>query len=243
MSRHSELATNYNTILHKIKSINRPVTLIAVSKFKPASDIQHLYNHGVRHFGENYVQELITKANDLPKDIKWHFIGGLQLSKCKDLAKKIPNLYSVEAMDNLSKCQKLNTARESIDGEIINIYLQINTSKERQKSGFLVNNDDNDGISKGELYDTINYLLTSATKSNLKGLMTIGSFTNSISDEDNPDFTQMVQLKSILDERFLIDLELSMGMSNDFEQAIKQGSTCVRVGSSIFGTRPVKPGQ
>ena len=88
-SRKEELISNYNTVLSQIKSLNSNVQLIAVSKLKPSSDIMALYSIGVRHFGENYVQELISKSQELPQDINWHFIGGLQSGKCKDLSKHV----------------------------------------------------------------------------------------------------------------------------------------------------------
>ena len=101
-NRKTELISAYEAISQRVSttSNSRNVRLVAVSKLKPASDILALYNHGVRHFGENYVQELIGKAQELPKDIKWHFIGGLQTGKCKDLAKGIDNLYAVETIDS-----------------------------------------------------------------------------------------------------------------------------------------------
>lgn len=236
--RQSELIKNYNSILKTINDTataegRSKITLVAVSKLKPSSDIMALYNHGVRHFGENYVQELISKASELPKDIQWHFIGGLQTGKCKDLGKNIDNLYAVESIDSLKKCKKLDTVNQS--NNKINIFLQINTSSENQKSGYNFDNLD-------EICETVEYLLSSDCKSlAFKGLMTIGSLSESTSDaEENRDFKRLLELKKQLDEKYSICLELSMGMSNDFIQAIKQGSTSVRIGSSIFGARPPK---
>ncbi|KAI5951498.1 hypothetical protein KGF54_004572 [Candida jiufengensis] len=232
-SRAQELIENYNTILKKVEALNPKTRLVAVSKFKPSSDIMALYSIGVRHFGENYVQELIAKSEELPKDICWHFIGGLQSGKTKDLSNKVSNLYAVETVDSLKKCRQLNNARERKNGEVINVFLQINTSGEEQKSGFLDEND----IDK-----CIEYLKSDECKKlNLIGLMTIGSFAESTSEhEENQDFKKLTDMKKNLDDKFNLDLQLSMGMSNDYEQAIKQGSTNVRVGSSIFGARPTK---
>ncbi|CCE85453.1 Piso0_005049 [Millerozyma farinosa CBS 7064] len=237
--RKQELVQNYENIRAQVEEYSRQsknddVTLVAVSKLKPASDIQALYDHGVRHFGENYVQELVGKAKVLPMDIKWHFIGGLQTGKCKDLSKNISNLYSVKAVDTLKKCQKLNDTRKSANGSVIEVYLQINTSGEEQKSGFSLHD-------KSELFATIDYFMSgNASYVNLKGLMTIGSFSESLSGEENSDFKKLRDLKSELEEKFNLKLELSMGMSNDFKDAIIQGSNEVRVGTSIFGTRPTK---
>ncbi|PSK78865.1 YggS family pyridoxal phosphate enzyme [Candidozyma auris] len=235
--RAAELATNYDNVLSKVQNMSQEhrVRLVAVSKLKPASDILALYDHGVRHFGENYVQEMISKAKELPKDIKWHFIGGLQTGKCKDLGKGIENLFAVETLDSLKKVRKLESARESAKLPPINVYLQINTSNEEQKAGYTLQNVD-------EIYETVEYLQQSKTLI-FKGLMTIGSFAESTSDSGvNQDFSRLAALKKQLDEKFSLDLELSMGMSNDFEAAIEQGSTSVRVGTSIFGARPPRNG-
>lgn len=235
--RAAELASNYDKILNQVKNAakDREVRLVAVSKLKPASDILALYEHGVRHFGENYVQEMVTKAKELPKDIKWHFIGALQTGKCKDLGKDIDNLYAVETLDSLKKVKKLDSARKSSGLPPINVYLQINTSMEEQKSGYSL--DDLESI-----YETIEFLETSETLK-LEGIMTIGSFNESTSGNTvNQDFARLVDLKKKLDEKYSSNLLLSMGMSNDFEAAIEQGSTSVRVGTSIFGARPPRNG-
>ncbi|EGW35209.1 uncharacterized protein SPAPADRAFT_133045 [Spathaspora passalidarum NRRL Y-27907] len=232
-ARKSELSENYRAIIDKINQLNPKVNLVAVSKIKPSSDIKALYDAGVRHFGENYVQELIAKSQELPKDIKWHFIGGLQSGKAKDLAKHVESLYAVETIDSLKKCKQLDNTREKVGGSEIKVFLQINTSCEEQKSGY--NSEVLD-----DLEETVKYLLSDECKKlKLIGLMTIGSFSESTSESgENQDFKKLVEVKEILDKKYQLDLELSMGMSNDFEQAIKQGSTSVRVGSSIFGARP-----
>lgn len=238
VQRQSELIENYESILKQVKQAQKddPVTLVAVSKLKPASDIMALYDHGVRHFGENYVQELIAKAQELPKDIKWHFIGGLQTGKCKDLAKNIDNLYAVETVDALKKCKKLNDVRQATGLPPIGVYLQVNTSSEDQKAGYRLDN-------MNEVYETVDYLQSSECGSlNFEGLMTIGSVTQSTSGEENEDFAKLVEMKKLLDSKYLLNLKLSMGMSSDFVTAIAQGSTSVRVGSSIFGARPPRNG-
>lgn len=237
--RAQELISNYERVLKQVNdavssrsnSFQHNVQLVAVSKLKPASDVKALYDHGVRHFGENYVQELIGKAKILPKDIKWHFIGGLQTNKCKDLSTNISNLYSVETIDTLKKAKKLNDTREG--SEIINVFLQINVSGEEQKSGILYTDLDS-------IKEVVNYLIKDAKNLNFQGLMTIGSFEQSIGEGENQDFKRMVSLKEILDKDFGIELELSMGMSADYKEAINQGTSFVRVGTDIFGQRPPK---
>ena len=121
-ARKQELITNYNNTLQQVQSLNPKVNLVAVSKLKPSSDIMALYSIGVRHFGENYVQELIAKSQELPNDIKWHFIGGLQSGKAKDLSKHVANLYAVETIDSLKKCKQLDNTRVKVEGDDINVF-------------------------------------------------------------------------------------------------------------------------
>ncbi|SCU92206.1 LAMI_0E09274g1_1 [Lachancea mirantina] len=237
--REQQIIAAYDVVKSSIDSYakengSQQVFLLPVSKLKPADDIQILYDYGIRNFGENYVQELITKAGILPKDIKWHFIGGLQTNKCKDLA-KVENLYAVETIDSLKKARKLNEARAKFahDAPKINCNLQINTSGEDQKSGL---------ADKNEIMEAVKFFLSAeATHVTLNGLMTIGSWEKSHSEnEENQDFKALNDWKQQLDKAFNINLKLSMGMSSDFKQAIKQGTSEVRVGTQIFGIRPPK---
>lgn len=235
--RKTQLVNQYNEIKALIdKECSKgDVLLLAVSKLKPASDIKILYDHGIRQFGENYVQELVEKSKLLPKDIKWHFIGGLQTNKCKDLA-KIPNLYCVETIDSLKKAQKLNESRAKFqpDAPAILCNIQINTSQEEQKSGLL--NED-------EIFEVVEYFLSDEVKHiKLNGLMTIGSWNTSHEEnvDENKDFATLVSWKEKIESKYTVDLKLSMGMSADYKQAIKQGSSEVRIGTDIFGVRPPK---
>lgn len=235
--RKTQLINQYEEIKAMIDAEHSiiDVSLLAVSKLKPASDIQVLYDHGVREFGENYVQELMEKAELLPKDIKWHFIGGLQTNKCKDLA-KIPNLYCVETIDSLKKAHKLNEARGKFqpDAPAILCDIQINTSKEDQKSGL---------FEQEEIFKVIEFFQSEEAKHiKLNGLMTIGSWNTSHEDDDkeNEDFAVLSNWKNQIDAKFNTNLKLSMGMSADYKQAIKQGSSEVRIGTDIFGVRPPK---
>ncbi|KAH3684259.1 hypothetical protein WICPIJ_004762 [Wickerhamomyces pijperi] len=238
LERQAELIANYNSILSQIQTtiqtnqISRPIQLLPVSKLKPASDIQALYDFGLREFGENYTQELIGKAGVLPKDIIWHFIGGLQSSKPKDLnSGSIENLI-VETIDSLKKVKKLDENRNSAEDKKTGVYVQINTSEEDQKYGLALDNLE-------EIESIITFILKESKNLELHGLMTIGSFLNSHAEgEENEDFTKLVNLKKQLDAKFGVDLKLSMGMSSDFKQAIKQGSSEIRVGTDIFGSRP-----
>lgn len=234
--RKNMVLQNYTKILNKLPG---NILLLPVSKFKPASDIQILYDHGVRQFGENYVQELAEKQALLPKDIKWHFIGQLQTNKCKDLA-KLANLHMVESIDSLKKLVKLDSARENYINENkdstigkINVKIQVNTSNEEQKGG--INNFE-------DLKPLVEFLLKEAKNLRFDGLMTIGSLANSTAtnDETNDDFAKLNEVKLSVATEFGLnpeDIKLSMGMSNDFEKAIKQGSSEIRIGSDIFGSR------
>lgn len=229
-----QLVANYRAVCEQIKRacVDRPLPrLVAVSKYKPKEDIQTLYDAGQRHFGENYVQELVEKAHELPKDICWHFIGSLQSNKCKVLA-PIANLYAVETLDSESKANKLNSSRESV-GALLNVFIQVNSSREEQKSGII------------ELKDIIalaKHIESNCKNLKLMGLMTIGSIesSKSTSADENQDFKTLVEFRDQVSQELGRDLELSMGMSSDYMEAIAQGSTNVRVGSSIFGARKLK---
>uniref|UniRef100_A0A060T953 Pyridoxal phosphate homeostasis protein n=1 Tax=Blastobotrys adeninivorans TaxID=409370 RepID=A0A060T953_BLAAD len=232
--RASELKANYEAVKAEIERLmpdkSNPPRLVVVSKYKPVEDIKALYDLGHRHFGENYVQELVSKVEALPSDIQWHFIGSLQSNKCKVLA-PLKNLYAVETVDSESKCTKLNNARAEEDSKL-NVYIQINTSGEGQKSGI---------SSVEEVVTIARHIKDNCPKLNLEGLMTIGSLASSTSGgEENEDFKKLIEYKKEVDSAIGADLGLSMGMSNDYAQAIKQGSTNVRVGSAIFGARKTK---
>lgn len=237
-SRKEELISAYENVKQKIMSCaeefdNKGVELLAVSKLKPASDIKILYEHGVRHFGENYVQELIGKSEILPKDIQWHFIGGLQSNKCKDLA-KVANLFAVETVDSLKKAKKLEEARAkwAPDAPAILCNIQINTSQEEQKSGLAL---------EEEIFAMVEFFIRDASHVKLNGLMTIGSWDVSHSEsEENSDFKVLAGWKEKITAKYNVDLKLSMGMSSDFRQAIHQGTSEVRIGTDIFGARPPK---
>ncbi|KAI8914416.1 hypothetical protein EDD86DRAFT_231692 [Gorgonomyces haynaldii] len=219
------IADNLNNIRTRIQQATKgkTVRLVAVSKTKPKEDIVEAYNLGQRHFGENYVQELIEKAQELPQDIHWHFIGHLQSNKCNMLA-RIPNLL-VETIDGEKKALAMNKAcKDRL--EPMQIMLQINTSGEESKGG----------IPPDQCVSIAKTVLEQCDKLKLVGLMTIGSPENS-QKKPNPDFDLLRQKQMEIESSLGITLELSMGMSDDFETAIEQGSTSVRVGSSIFGAR------
>ncbi|KAL2259069.1 hypothetical protein VTK26DRAFT_7387 [Humicola hyalothermophila] len=221
----------------------RAVRLVAVSKLKPVNDILALHEPPVRqlHFGENYAQELREKAELLPKTIQWHFIGGLQSGRCKDLA-KIPNLWCVSSIDSLKKAQLLDKYRgEKIKAEPetpkLNVHVQVNTSGEESKSGCKPGE---------EVVSLCRAIVNECPNLHLLGLMTIGAIARSVAtttETENEDFALLREQRDLVARELGLDkegLELSMGMSEDFEGAIVMGSNEVRVGSTIFGQRPAK---
>lgn len=248
--RIEELIHNYNHITSLVtaaaKKFNRDkenIKVLPVSKFKPANDILALYEEPelkLRHFGENYIQELIEKSSILPADIQWHFIGALQSNKIKHLA-SIKNLYMVESLSELKKIKSLNDHRkknseESNDFLKTRILLQINTSEEPQKAGILYSD-------TNKIFEVLSVMLKECDHLTFSGLMTIGSTDQSKNNAgENEDFRKLVDIKKQIlakfsDEFSENDIELSMGMSSDFEEAIRQGSNEIRIGTNIFGAR------
>lgn len=216
--------------------------LVAISKIKPPSDIQALYDAGHRHFGENYIQELAEKAPLLPKDICWHFVGSLQSNKSKMLA-AIPNLFVLETLSSEKLAGTLQKALHALPEErTMRVYLQVNTSGEDNKSGLppLKGTDQGQELAKLALH-----VVNDCDRLELAGVMTIGSFEHSHAAGENPDFLTLKETKKYLEEILKEagkerDLEISMGMSADFVEAVKEGSSSVRVGTRIFGARPKK---
>jgi len=209
--------------------------LVAVSKTKPKEMIIEAYNAGHRHFGENYIQELVEKSGDeemLEKcpEIKWHFIGNCQTNKAAKLM-KCQNLSIIETVTSTKLASKLDGQVEK--NSRIGVFVQVNTSGESNKNG----------IEPSDVVETVKFILEKCPHLKFCGLMTIGNLGNSLSATtvgENPDFSTLSKVRKDVSEATNIseeDMELSMGMSNDFEEAIKMGSTNVRVGSSIFGAR------
>ena len=195
-------------------------TLVAVSKTKPNEDILKVYDLGIRDFGENYVQELVTKMDTLPKDIKWHMIGHLQTNKVKELVKR--NIYLIESVDSIKLVKEIN--KEAIkNNKTINILIEVNIANDVNKTGCNIN-DLNDLINESKGLSNIN----------LFGLMAIAPHTDDIT-EIRTSFRKMNELK----KKFELQL-LSIGMSNDYQIAIEEGTDIVRIGSKIFGERIYK---
>lgn len=204
------------------------IRLVAVSKTKPVEALQEAYDAGQRVFGENYVQEMLEKAPLLPKDISWHFIGHLQSNKVKAVLEGVPNLAMVETVDTIKLADKLNTAWANTGRQPpLSVMVQVNTSGEESKYG----------VEPADVVPLATHIASKCPQLRLAGLMTIGM----------PDYTSRPENFKLLSEcrdaaaKALglepSSLELSMGMSGDFEQAVEMGSTNVRVGSTIFGAR------
>jgi len=228
--------------------------LVAVSKYKPVEDILACYEYEQRDFGENYVNELVEKASQLPADARWHFIGTLQSNKCKTLA-AIPNLYAIQTLDSAKKATSLQKGLPQNRTEPLNVSIQVNTSGEEAKSGLPPLSPSQENLHKTEVVALAIHILENCPLLRLRGLMTIGSIEQSHASDNEPnrDFETLVNtaamLESILNDRVAEagrwggpdgKLELSMGMSTDFESAIQAGAGAVRVGTGIFGARKTK---
>ncbi len=202
--------------------------LVAVSKTKPNEQILALYEEGQRDFGENKVQELVEKYEQLPNDIQWHMIGHLQTNKVKYIAPFVHLIHSVDSLKVLKEIQKQAKKSE----RTISVLLQMHIAEEESKFG----------LDKIELQEILEFYTTPNTKfTNIKiaGLMGMATFTD---DEKQvaKEFAQLKDTFTFCKESFLLNdefQEISMGMSGDYKIAIEQGSTLVRIGSLLFGER------
>lgn len=206
---------------------DKSCTLVAVSKTKPASVIEKAYNEGLRVFGENKVQELVEKAERLPKDIEWHMIGHLQRNKVKHIA---PFVTLIHAVDSLKLLKEINKQAKKNE-RIIKCLFQIHIAEEESKFGLF----------KDELLDILHSdELANMQHVEIKGLMGMATFT----EDENQVRKEFKGLKKLFDEVNNMATppqvqmeELSMGMSGDYKIAVEEGSTLIRVGSAIFGAR------
>ncbi|RUS82783.1 hypothetical protein EGW08_009447 [Elysia chlorotica] len=215
--------------------------LVAVSKTKGLDMVMEAYDAGQRHFGENYVQELDEKGHDIElldhcEDIKWHFIGRLQRNKVAKLL-GVPNLYMIETVDNERLAKAVNDTWGKLNKPgPIKCMAQVNSSGEESKSG----------CTPDSAVELVRYIKENCPHLDLAGLMTIGSYDHDPKSGINPDFETLVKVREDVCKALSIPtekLDLSMGMSGDYEQAIEMGSTIVRIGSTIFGSRNTVPSQ
>ena len=207
----------YQQINEELRLSN--ITLVAVSKTKPVEDILELYNLGHRDFGENYVQELAEKAEKLPNDIRWHFIGHLQSNKVRYI---VPFIYLIHGVDSLKLLKEIDKQAEK-NKRVIDCLLQVHIAQEETKFGF----DENELLAL-EIGQFANV--------KIKGLMGMASLTENV----NKIRTEFKHLKTIYDKLSTLTPQLSilsMGMSADYKIAIEEGSNMVRIGSLLFGER------
>lgn len=225
--RKDEIARELQSVKSKIQG---STCLVCVSKTYPTSDIALAYQLGQRHFGENHVLELFEKSLELYQncpEIQWHMIGHLQSNKIKKLF-QVPNLRFIHSIDSLKLCREL-IKHEGLLSEKVNLFFQVNTSAESEKSGF---------EDKTELKEAINLILQSK-KLVCYGLMTMGKIrTESPLEDAKICFKKLIELKTgLVQELSISPLKLSMGMSSDFQIALELNTDFIRVGSLIFGKR------
>lgn len=203
------------------------VTLIAVSKTKPVSDLQEAYDAGQRIFGENKALEMRDKHQTLPSDIQWHFIGHLQTNKIKYIA---PFVTLIHAIDSLSLLEAVNKEAAKND-RIIDCLLQFHIAQEETKFGLDI--EEAKSLLKSESFKNLKNI-------NICGVMGMATFTDNAAQVRN-EFKNLKNIFETLKENYFKDngsfKEISMGMSDDYPIAIEEGATMVRVGSKIFGAR------
>ena len=204
-------------VLEELRNEIGDTTLVAVSKTKSNEKILEAYNLGIKDFGENYVQELTTKMDTLPKDIKWHMIGHLQTNKVKDLVKR--NIYLIQSVDSLKLAKEINKEAQK-QGKKINILIEVKTSSEESKTGL-----------PPEELDNLIKEVKELKNINLLGLMTIGPNT-----ENEEEIRKAFKLLKEQKDKYNLNI-LSMGMTNDYKIAISEGSNLIRIGTKIFGPR------
>ncbi|SFO57806.1 hypothetical protein SAMN05428949_5844 [Chitinophaga sp. YR627] len=217
----------FQKINEQLKPYN--AKLVAVSKIKPASDIQALYDAGQRIFGENYVQELQEKQPLLPADIEWHFIGHLQSNKVKYIA---PFVSMVHAVDSLKLLEEISK-QAAKHNRIIRCLLQVHIAAEETKFGL----DEKELL---ELLEAYKQQETRFANIQIAGLMGMATNTDDMQQVRN-EFRHLHELQQNMQQRFFAGTdaltELSVGMSGDYTIALEEGSTMVRIGSMLFGAR------
>lgn len=219
-----DIHSNLLSILNKLPE---NVKLIAVSKTKPGKDIMEAYNAGQRIFGENKVQDLVAKQPFLPDDIKWHFIGHMQTNKVKYIA---PFISLIQAIDSLKLLREVNKQALK-NNRTIDCLLQFHIAEESSKFGLSLS--EASDILMSEDYKSIRNV-------NLVGVMGMSTFTDDM-QLVRKEFRTLANIYSQLKNEFFANSddfrEISMGMSGDYHIAIEEGSTMIRIGTSIFGER------
>lgn len=210
------------------------VTLICVSKFHTAETIMQAYDAGERDFGESRVQELLLKQQALPSDIRWHFIGHLQTNKVRQI---VPFVHMIHSVDSVRLLEVINREAEKI-GRRVKVLLEVHVAKEETKSGFMPE----------EILSIANSLIASSPNSLYPWIEICGIMGMATNTDDQTEWRRCFREIKSIEQQLLNHSELlnnsapqiSMGMSDDYLVAIEEGSTMVRIGSSIFGNRDYK---
>ena len=220
----NEVKQNIKKACERVGRQESEVTLIAVSKTKPVELLKAAYDAGVRHFGENKVQELCDKYELLPEDIKWHMIGHLQRNKVKYIVDKVTLILSVDSL-RLAEQIDQEAKKKSV---VVDILVEVNIGEEETKFG----------LKTEEVIELVREISTLSSL-RVKGLMTVAPYTEN-AEENRTYFKKMKQLCVDINAKNIdnVSMEhLSMGMTGDYEIAIEEGATIVRVGTGIFGER------
>ncbi len=231
----SVLKENYANVLKNVHNAceragrkTDDVTLIAVSKTKPVEMLQEIYDCGCRDFGENKVQEIMDKYEKLPNDIRWHMIGHLQTNKVKYIVDKV---YMIHSVDSIKLAKEIS--KEAVKKNVaVKVLLEVNVAKEETKFGLLTE-------------EVLDFYKEVIDLPGLKvcGLMTIAPYVEN-SEENRQHFVKLKQLMVDIESEKTDNIsvgELSMGMTGDYEVAVEEGATLVRVGTGIFGHRVYLP--
>ena len=200
------------------------VTLVAVSKTKPVSMLMEAYAAGVRDFGENRVQEILEKAPLMPDDIRWHMIGHLQTNKVRQVIDRVVLIHSVDSVALARQIEKEAAKRDLV----VHILLEVNVAGEESKFGFSVDEAEEAAVQIAKFAHV-----------RIDGLMTIAPFVEN-SEENRDVFQKLFQLSVDIKRKNIDNVKmdvLSMGMTGDFETAVEEGASVIRVGAGIFGTR------
>lgn len=200
------------------------ITLIAVSKTKPLEDLQMAYQLGVRDFGENKVQEILQKAPQMPEDVRFHMIGHLQRNKVRQV---LPYISMIHSVDSVRLALEIQQEAKRMD-RIVDVLLEVNVAGEESKFGF----------APEEVMEALS-MISSFSHIRVCGLMTIAPFVE-ISEQNRPVFQKLFQLYVDIKHKNIDNVNmsvLSMGMTGDYEVAVEEGATMIRVGTGIFGVR------
>ena len=219
--------TTYQNILTELNQTG--TQLVAVSKTKPNEAIMELYHEGQRHFGENKVQELEAKFNDLPKDIQWHLIGHLQTNKVKYI---VPFVQLIHSVDSLKLLLEINKQAQKID-RVVDVLLQLYIAQEDTKFG----------LDETEVAEVMDYYIvpdTVLTHVRICGVMGMATNTDNL-EQRRKEFKKLKDSFTFIKQSYLLNKPefavVSMGMSDDYPIAISEGATTVRIGSLLFGAR------